>query len=114
MAKSKPRTPMPVSERAKQFMPFSALTGLTKALEQTEREHMKVPKKELTEEMARQLDRSLNELKKGDSIAVTYFSQGEYLTVSGAVTSLDAVERLLSVGSVKIPFDDLYAINPDE
>ena len=110
MAKSKPRTPMPISERAKQFAPFSALTGLSKALEQAEREHMRVPKKELSEEMAQQLNQCLNEIQKGDIITATYFSQGEYLTVSGEVSSFDKINRLLTVGSVKIPFDDLYRI----
>lgn len=110
MAKSKPRTPMPVSERAKQFAPFSALTGLRRALEQVEREHMRVPKRELSEEMAQQLDQCLNGLKKGDTVTVTYFSQGEYLTVSGTVTSMDRTARLLTVGDVKMPIDDLYRI----
>lgn len=114
MAKSKPRDPMPISDRAKQFMPFSALTGLTKALEQKEREHMRVPEKELSDEMAQQLDRHLKELKKGDLITAVYFSQGEYLAVSGSVSSVDTVNRLLSVGNVKVPFDALYDIRPDE
>lgn len=35
---SKPRAKMPVSERAKQFMPFAALKGLPEALEKKEKE----------------------------------------------------------------------------
>lgn len=35
---SKPREKMPISERAKQFMPFAALKGLPEALEKKERE----------------------------------------------------------------------------
>ena len=34
---AKPKYPMPVSQRAKQFMPFSALKGLEEALEKKER-----------------------------------------------------------------------------
>lgn len=34
---SKPRTKMPVAERAKQFMPFAALKGLPEALAEVER-----------------------------------------------------------------------------
>lgn len=33
---SKPKAPMPVTERAKQFLPFAALKGFEEALEQTE------------------------------------------------------------------------------
>lgn len=35
---SKPREKMPISERAKQFMPFAALKGLPEALEKKEKE----------------------------------------------------------------------------
>ena len=111
MAKSKPRNPMPVSERAKQFMPFAAVTGLTQALERKERELMRVEKKEPTEESARKINQCLNDVKKGDYIAVTYFAQGEYLTVSGTVETVDTVNRVLFLGSVKVPFDDLYDID---
>lgn len=108
MAKSKPRNPMPVSERAKQFMPFAAVTGLTQALERKERELMRVERKEPTEERTEKINQCLNDVKKGDDIDVTYFAQGEYLAVSGAVEGVDRVERVLTVGSVKVPFDDLY------
>ena len=110
MAKSKPRNPMPVSERAKQFMPFSALTGLTQALEKKERELMRVERKEPTEERAGEINRCLNVVEKGDEAAVTYFEQGEYLTVSGTVEGVDKVERVLTVGDVKVCFDDLYDV----
>ena len=110
MAKGKPRDPMPVSERAKQFMPFAAVTGLTQALERKERELMRIEKKEPTEERARKINQCLNDMEKGDDAAVTYFAQGEYLTVSGAVETVDRTERVLTVGGVKILFDDLYDI----
>ncbi len=36
---SKPKSKMPVSERAKQFMPFSALKGLEEAIEKKIQKH---------------------------------------------------------------------------
>ncbi len=39
---SKPKTKMPISERAKQFMPFSALKGLDEAIAKKEEEHLKI------------------------------------------------------------------------
>ena len=101
---------MPVSERAKQFMPFAAVTGLTQALERKERELMLTERKEPTEERAEKINQCLNEMEKGDDAAVTYFEKGEYLTVTGAVETVDRVERVLAVGGVKIAFDDLYDI----
>ena len=101
---------MPVSERAKQFMPFAAVTGLTQALEKKERELMRVEKREITEERAEKLNQCLNEMEKGSEVVVTYFDQGEYLTVSGAVERIDTVNMVLTVGEVKILFDELYDI----
>ena len=108
---AKNRRPMPVSERAKQFMPFAAVTGLTQALERKERELMRVKKREPTEERAQKINRCLNEIEKGDNAAVTYFAQGEYLTISGEVERVDKIQRVLAVGGVKIPFDELYDID---
>ena len=52
----KPKHKMPVEDRAKQFMPFAALKGLPDAL--AARERIIVPKTELSEEMAQELDAS--------------------------------------------------------
>lgn len=38
MSSKKPAEPMPISERAKQFLPFAALTGLDEALRAKELE----------------------------------------------------------------------------
>ena len=76
MAKSKPRSPMPISERAKQFMPFAAVTGLTQALERKERELMRVERKEPSEERAQKINQCLNEIEKGDEVTAVYFAQG--------------------------------------
>lgn len=38
MENKKERPKMPVSQRAKQFMPFAAVTGLEKALKEKEKE----------------------------------------------------------------------------
>ncbi len=110
MAKRKPRFPMPISERAKQFSPFAAVTGLEKALERQERELSLIPKKELSEEDAEDLNEKLNLIQKGDRLAVTYFYQGEYITLTGALISSEPTSRLLCIGEEKIPFDDLYKI----
>lgn len=107
---AKNRRPMPVSLRAKQFMPFAAVSGLTQSLEWKERELSRVEKREPSEERVQKLNQCLNKIEKGDEIAVTYFEQGEYLTVAGAIEAVDKVGRVLAVGEVKIDFDDIYDI----
>ena len=54
---SKPKQKMPIEERAKQFMPFSALKGLEEAL--ASKEKIIVPKKELTQDYAEELNLKL-------------------------------------------------------
>ena len=54
----KPPYPMPTEKRAKQFMPFAALTGLAEALEA--KEHVTVPRILLSDEMAEELDRKMH------------------------------------------------------
>ena len=59
---NKPKQKMPIADRAKQFMPFSALKGLEEALKTKERQI--VDKKELSEELSRELSRNLSEIWK--------------------------------------------------
>lgn len=99
---------MPVADRAKQFMPFSALRGLSEALAAKER--IIVPKVELSEEMAEELDRKMHRLEQGQMATVVYFHRDEYLKTTGMVARIDATSRLLQIVNTKIPFDDILDI----
>lgn len=105
---SKPKYKMSVSDRAKQFMPFAALKGLPEAL--AAKEHITVPKKDLSPEMAEELDRKMHLLCKGQIATVIYFHNGEYLKITGMVARIDTTCRLLQIVNTKIPFDDLLDI----
>lgn len=109
MAK-KPKTKMPVSERAKQFSPFAAVSGLEKALEREEKRMERIEKIELSEENADKLNQTLLILKKGDKISATYYSDGEYLQAHGSITLLDTVKKVIQIEEVTVRFDDLYKI----
>lgn len=105
------RQKMPVSERAKQFMPFAALKGLPEALTHMEREHHAKSKKELSEEMAADLNRSLLSLHSGCQATICYYKAGHEQQITGSVTKLDATFRyLLMDGSLQIAFDDLLRV----
>lgn len=106
----KPRNKMPVSERAKQFSPFAAVTGLYKALEEAEREFFRAEKPELSEEAAAELNKVLSELKKGDSVEVEYYCDGEYLKAYGKVEQIDIVNSVLKVGE-RIAFDNILKLS---
>lgn len=107
----RPRHRMTAEQRAKQFMPFAALRGLPEAL--ALKEKVIVPKVELSEEMAEELDRKMRFLKKGKIATVIYFSKDEYLKKMGMVARIDEDARILQIVNDKIPFDDILDIETD-
>ena len=109
---SKPKNKMPLSDRAKQFMPFAALKGLPDALR--EKEHITVPKVELSEEMAEELNRRMLLLEKGKIVTVIYFQKEEYIKITGMVSRIDETSRLLVIVNTKISFDDIFDVILEE
>ena len=106
----RPASKMPISERAKQFAPFDALTGLRRALELKRRELGLIEKYELSEDAVKALDEKLTALRRGDRVSVRYFLEGEYVTVSGAVTKIDKLERFIRLDGEKIYIDDIIDV----
>ena len=91
----KPKMKMPVAQRAKQFMPFSALKGLQEALEK--KEHLLVSKPALSEEQYLYLNEQLYLLKKGDLVTIVYYSSGSYVKLTGIVATIDAFHQILKI-----------------
>lgn len=109
---NRPKTRMPIEERAKQFMPFCALRGLGSALAQKEK--TVVEKIALSEEMTEALDRTMHTLACGQITTVIYFHRDEYLKISGMVAQIDTTSRILQIVNTKIPFDDILEIIPSD
>lgn len=105
---SRPRIRMDSAERAKQFMPFSALKGLQEALAQ--RERIPVSKMELSEDMAAELDRKLQRVERGTMVTATFFQQGEYRRLAGVVIRMDKNGRMLQLEDKRIKFTDIMDI----
>lgn len=97
-------------DRAKQFAPFEALTGLRDALRQVELELERVEKQEVSEDRAAKISKVLNKIEKGKTVRVTYYDSGYYVDVEGVVTSIDRTFKFIVIGEGKIYFDDLYEI----
>lgn len=108
MASSISRGKMSREERAKQFMPFAALKGYPEALHRKEK--VIVPKRELSEEYAKELDGKLRQVQKNDMVTAIYFCKGEYVKVSGMVSRIDETAGVLKIVNTKIEFTDLYDI----
>ena len=109
---NKPRAKMPISERAKQFMPFSALRGLNEAL--AEKEKIYLPKKELSEEMAEDLNAALKQISPTSVVTVIYYQEGTYHQITGVNVWVDEYDRLLRMMDMQIPFDDLFEVKVEE
>ena len=107
----RPKHKMLISDRAKQFMPFSALRGLDEAL--AAKEHISVPKAELSEEKERELDEKMKKLCCGHIASVIHFSRDEYIKTTGMVALMDETGRVLQIVNTKSNFDDIYDINSE-
>lgn len=102
------RTKMSREDRAKQFMPFAALKGYPEALRKKEK--IIVPKVEICEDYAEELDRKLKNIRQGDMITVIYYYHQEYIRKTGMVARIDKTAGILRIVNTKIPFADILDI----
>ena len=105
---------MPPSRRAKQFAPFDALKGLKEAIAAKERRPE--PRRELTEEMKTEINKTLSGLQRGQCVTVVYYGsmEQEYLQLTGTVMKVDPYWGYLQIDHVGIDFEEIYQIDvPD-
>lgn len=86
-------------------MPFNALKGFREAL--LEKERIIVPKRELSEEQREELDRKIHQVQRNDIITVEFFQNGEYVQVTGMVSGIDKIARVIKIVNTKIQIDDI-------
>ena len=91
---------MAMIDRAAQFAPFAALTGLDDAIDETCR-YTEV-KKEINEELQEILNTKLQEIIKNKSVAkFTYFipdktkKGGKYITVTGSIKKINEYRNII-------------------
>lgn len=101
-----------MSDRARQFMPFSALKGFGELVR--EKERIVVAKKELSVDDAEELSRKISSLEKGTMAKITHFCRGEYLVTEGILTGIDFTFRNLTIVKTRISFDDISEISVEE
>ena len=109
---------MSMQQRAAQFAPFAALTGLSEGFDEQER--ITQPKRILDEDRKQELDYILSEIPDGTMVSVTYFvpdpykDGGEYITSTGSILRIDRRRGVLSLsGEQEIPFCDIVDITTD-
>ena len=108
MSKCRPAKPMSIEDRAKQFAPFAALTGLGKVLSKMEK--VVVDKPDLSEESLREMDMIVSMLEVGDMVSAIHYYDGECIKTEGILSRIDKVARILQIVTNKIEFEDLLKI----
>lgn len=99
------------SERAKQFIPFSALKGLDEELKRAEK--VLCQKRELLEDEAEELNRKLTDIEAGSRIEIEYYRMGEYVKKKGTVKRVDDVYRVIEVDDKKIKISSIVSLKVD-
>ncbi len=97
-------------QRAKQFQPFDAMKGLSEALRDREERHLRVDKRELSEESVCAIESVLLRVQAAVKIRIEYYKAFHYVVTKGVVSKLDRVNKFLLLGEQKIFFDDIYEI----
>ena len=113
-------TPMPLHDRAAQFLPFAALTGYDDAIKETGRlttERISLSESEI-ESLNERLHILSEEQHSHPKISVTYFvpdakkSGGAYETVEGCVKRIDEYRRaLVMTDGLKIFMEDIIELD---
>ena len=113
---------MPLHKRAAIFAPFAALAGFDGRVRSMEISYE--PRRELSAEEKRRIDRALRTLsaRRGAAAEAEYFELcaderhpacgglGLYRRVRGAVRSVDPLRGTLRIDDTLIAFDDLYRL----
>ena len=112
MAVKTVRAPMPRSKRAKQFMPFDALTGLREAIAAKER--VIEPRRYPSEDAIAEMNAKLLDLHKGQIITVVYYGDYEqrYLQLTGPVIKVDPYWHSIQIENITIDFSEIYELLP--
>lgn len=97
-------------DRAKQFAPFEALTGLRQALREKEIKHDMQIKIEVSEEKTAQITKVIISLQKGDKVKVKCFESGYYVTIIDSVNKIDLINKFIVIGEGKVFFEDIYEL----
>ena len=71
---------------------------------------MLIIKKETAEDRQREIDYKLTQIKIGDFVDVTYYADGQYKKLKGAVSGFSKEKCCFTVIE-QIPFDDIYDID---
>ena len=91
------RLKMPVAQRAKQFAPFKAVTGLDEALEKVRRRMVQEEQHELSRDREEEINDVLGRVRPGCLVRIEYFRDGGYETLIDEVTGIREKQRIVKL-----------------
>lgn len=94
--------------RAKQFLPFNALRGLSTMIK--EKEIVKEDRKILEEDELQILQEKFLNVEKGKMVKVKYYKNIGYTILEGMVANIDIIYRTITIVKTKISLDDIIDI----
>ena len=97
-------------ERAKQFMAFDAMKGLSEALRDREERHLRVEKHDISDEAIEQNSRVLSALTRGMRVRLEYYRAFHDVVGEGRVTELSVPFKYLRLDGEKVIFENIYKI----
>ena len=97
-------------ERAKIFMPFDAMKGLQEALRDREERHLRVERREISEDVEEANSAVFLKLEKGMKVRISCYSAFHDVVKRGVVSDIDLIYRFLKLDGEKIWFEDIYSI----
>lgn len=111
--------PMPLYDRAAQFVPFAALTGHDKAIEETAR--LTLPRHELSADETNGIMRHIREaMEKSAPVRVIHYiadtlkEGGIYATTRGMIKRIDEYEaKLILLDGAEISLSDIFSLTLD-
>ena len=88
------------AQRAQIFQSFDALKGFRELLK--EQEKVIVQRKTLSEDDLEELDRKVHQIQIGMIITVIYFSNGQYIQLTGRVSKLNFDTKTIQIVKTKL------------
>ncbi|MBQ8372618.1 MAG: YolD-like family protein [Clostridia bacterium] len=98
----------PAADRAKQFAPFAALSGFEGYIE--EREHIAVPRPSLAEDEIERINARLCSISVGERVRVRVYSADGFVTVEGALRSIDPAFGIIKIDKRCINLADVVEV----
>lgn len=96
------------ADRAKQFLPFAALSGFGGYIR--DEEEIKEERPILADDEVARLNEALSAVDVGERVEISYFSCGKRTRVSGTVSAIDRVWGRIKVGESEICISDIVGV----